>query len=325
MFHGDADDETVRGLLELKKRIAKANIPSSKLDETLTIATWNIRDFGKKPRRAKSLHYIAEILGQFDLVGVVEVRDDIQELRRVMDILGPYWRVIYSDYADDRGGNNERVAYLYDSRAAEFTGLVGNTTEARKKKGEEYLPEKSWWRKPYLASFRAGSFDFILLTTHIRWGESERSRAGELDLLAQYVERRVKSTSAIDKDLIVMGDFNIPSLKSDLFAKITQFGLRMPKALAGAHGSNLKKNKRYDQILHDPVFTKTFSEVGGVLDFFGEKWGKLYPEAASDDDEEFTYELSDHLPLWIQIRTDIAVEILEQKLNPPSVKDKRER
>lgn len=325
MFHGDADDETARGLLELKKRIAKAKIPPSKLDETLTIATWNIRDFGKKPRRAKSLHYIAEILGQFDLVGVVEVRDDIVELRRVMDILGPYWRAIYSDYADDRGGNNERVAYLYDTRAVEFTGLVGNTTEARKKKGEEYLPESSWWRKPYLASFRAGSFDFILLTTHIRWGESERSRGGELDLLAKYVERRVRSASAIDKDLIVMGDFNIPSLSSDLFKKITQFGLKMPKALAGAHGSNLKKNKRYDQILHDPVFTKTFTEVGGVLDFFGEKWGKLYPEAESDDDEDFTYELSDHLPLWIQLQTDISEEILEQKLNPPSVKDKRER
>jgi len=31
-----------------------------------------------------------------------------------------------------------------------------------------------------MASFRAGSFDFILLTTHIRWGSIENKRIGEV-------------------------------------------------------------------------------------------------------------------------------------------------
>jgi hypothetical protein len=326
MFHGDADAATAAGLLELKDRIKRCKIAPSKLDATVNIATWNIREFGKKPRLKKSLHYIAEILGQFDLIGVVEVRENVDDLCAAMRIMGPYWRVIYSDFIEDAGGNRERVAYVYDSRAVEFTGLAGNANEGRKKKEEDYIPERSWWRKPFMASFRAGSFDFIMLTTHIRWGSIEKKRIGELELLAEYVKRRAESPNAIDKDVIVMGDFNIPSLTSPLYKAVVRHGLQMPAALAGAHGSNLAKDKRYDQILHNPVFTKSFSALGGVLDFFGNGWGKLYPEAKSQKDDAFTYELSDHMPLWLQLRTDISEEVLDQKLNPrPAGAPKRDR
>lgn len=326
MFHGDADAATAAGLIELKKRIAAAKVAPSKLDESVNIATWNIREFGKKPRLKKSLHYIAEILGQFDLAGVVEVRENISDLAEVMRILGPYWRVVYSDFIEDAGGNRERVAYVYDSRALEFTGLAGNANEERKKKETEYIPERSWWRKPFMASFRAGSFDFIVLTTHIRWGSIEAKRAIELELLAEYIQRRASGANAVDKDIIAMGDFNIPKLDHPLYKAVTRHGLSMPPALAGAHGSNLAKDKRYDQILHNPVFTKSATKLGGVVDFFGDGWGKLYPEAKSDRDAAFTYELSDHLPLWLQVSTDISAEVLDQKLNPrPAGAPKRDR
>ena len=35
----------------------------------------------------KSLHYIAEIIGRFDLVALTEVRRDLGQLLRVMEIL----------------------------------------------------------------------------------------------------------------------------------------------------------------------------------------------------------------------------------------------
>jgi hypothetical protein len=75
MNHGKVSAEIANGLLKLKERIKAANIPSSKLDETINIATWNIREFGKKKRSIAAIHYIAEILGQFDLIGLVELRD----------------------------------------------------------------------------------------------------------------------------------------------------------------------------------------------------------------------------------------------------------
>ena len=325
MFHGDIDAETATGLKELQKRIAAHKLPASSLDQTLKIATWNIREFGNpaRPRLSKSLHYIAEILGEFDLIGVVELRDNVKEVSQVLDILGPYWDIIYSDYIEDAGGNHERVGYIFDRRACVFTGLVGNANEPRKKTGVEYLPAESWWRKPFMASFRSGNFDFVTLTTHIRWGEAEASRTKELGMLADYVNSRTIKDTSIDRDVIVMGDFNIPSLQSPLYKAVVKRGLTMPAGIAGITGSNLAKNKRYDQILHNPVYTTSITNKGGVLDFIGDGWGALYPEATKPFDQDFTYQLSDHLPLWIMIDTDTDTEQLDQLLAPARAQAKR--
>ena len=239
MHHGKVSPEIAQGLLALKQRIAAAKIPSSKLDETLNLATWNIREFGKTRRTQAAIHYVAEILGQFDLIGIVELRDDLADLGRVLKILGPYWRAVYSDMIPDAGGNRERLAFIYDKRAVVFNGLAAEANAPRTKKGLEYLPEQSFWRAPYMASFRAGNFDFIVLTTHIRWGDSTEARRAELEMLADWIEGKRREKNNEDKDLIVMGDFNIPTRTDPLFKAITRHGLEIPKALLGAHGTSL--------------------------------------------------------------------------------------
>ena len=50
MHHGAVTPEIAAGLLALKKRIAAAKIPPSKIDETANIAVRNIREFGKVRR-----------------------------------------------------------------------------------------------------------------------------------------------------------------------------------------------------------------------------------------------------------------------------------
>lgn len=312
MNHGTVSPAIAKGLLALDERIAAANIPSSKLDESVNIATWNIREFGKKARTAAAIHYIAEILGQFDLIGLVELRDNLKDLGRVLEILGPYWCAVYSDMIPDAGGNRERIAYVYDKRAVVFNGLAAEANEPRKKKGLEYLPEGSFWRSPYMASFKSGNFDFVALTTHVRWGDSLEARRLELERLADWVEAKRQEVHREDKDLIVMGDFNIPSKTSPLFKAITKHGLQLPKALAGLeHGSNLAKDKRYDQILHYAGFPENFTNNGGLLDFYidAAHIKELFPGMNKDD---FTFQMSDHLPLWMQMRTDIDGFQLEQ-------------
>ena len=126
MHHGKLTREQALGLRELRSRISKAKIPSSRLDETLLLATWNICEFGRRKRLAASLHYIAELIGQFDVLVLVELRDNVEELAMVQRYLGPYWEVLYSDYLVDAGGNRERIAVVYDTRAAEFTGFASH-------------------------------------------------------------------------------------------------------------------------------------------------------------------------------------------------------
>lgn len=315
MCHGNISSQTAIGLKELQNRIQAAGIPPSKLDETLNLASWNIREFGKHARRPESLHFIAEILGQFDVVCVVELRDNLAELQTVLQYLGPTWRATFSDYDLDAGGNRERLAFVYDERAVRPTGLVAEAAAPRKKNSAgEYVSAITFWRSPFLVSFQAGSFDFILLATHIRWGDTEAGRRKELSLLADWVQQRVTEKSGWDKDVIVMGDFNIPSLDSPLYQDVCSRGLKMVDAIAKQDlGSNLEKNKRYDQILHYAKYTSAFTPTGGVLDFFIDEDSipKLYvekPPAKAD----FTYELSDHLPIWVQLKTDTEAERLDQ-------------
>src|SRR2546430_15574065 len=108
MNHGNISPEIAKGLKVLQARIAKAQIPPSKLDETLNIATWNIREFGKKARSEAAIQYIAEILGQFDLISIAELRDNLNDLGRVLAVLGQFWRGIYCGALSRWGGNNRR-------------------------------------------------------------------------------------------------------------------------------------------------------------------------------------------------------------------------
>jgi endonuclease/exonuclease/phosphatase family metal-dependent hydrolase len=313
MNHGNVSKEIAAGLLALQERIQAGKIPSSKIDETLNIATWNIREFGKKARSEAAIHYIAEIIGQFDLVGIVELRDNLSDLGRVLPVLGPYWRAVYSDMIPDSGGNRERIAYVYDQRAAVFNGLAAEANPPRKKKGLEYLAERDFWRAPYIASFRSGNFDFVVLSVHVRWGDNLEARRQELEMLADWIEGRRQDKYNEDNDIIVMGDFNIPSRTDPLFKAISKNGLQIPKALLGVeHGTNLEKDKRYDQILHHAVYPENFTNAGGVLDFFIDEKGieELFPAGMTK--AEFTYQMSDHLPLWIQINTDIQGQQLQQ-------------
>lgn len=319
MNHGNVAPYIAKGLLSLKQRITAAKIPSSKIDETLNIATWNIREFGKKPRSDAAIHYIAEIIGQFDLVSLVELREDLTDLDRVLQILGPEWKVVYSGIVNDQGGNGERLGFIYDRRAVTFNGCAASAIPTRKKVGDEYLIiDNFWWRLPYLASFRSGNFDFIVIAAHIRW-DTESSRTKELSLLAEWVDAFRKREKALDKDLIVVGDFNIPTRKSPLFKAITAKGLEIPKALLNDEfGSNLEKNKRYDQILQYPseIYPESFAGVGGILDFHikDELITELFPKPKfrTMTKLKYTFELSDHLPLWIQIKTDNDQAQLEQ-------------
>ncbi len=311
MHHGKISKPIADGLIELRQRIEKGGIPSSKLDETLNLATWNIREFGKKARSEAAIHYIAEILGQFDLIGVVELRDNLSDLEKVLRILGPYWRAVYSDMIPDPGGNRERIAYVYDKRAVTFTGFAATATPPRTKKGTEYLPDRSWWRPPYAASFQAGNFDFVVIAAHVRWGDSRKTRLSELELFAEWVTAKRKEPSAVDKDILVMGDFNVED--EEMFKVLTSYGLKLPEAFVGRDlGSNLERNKRYDQILHFPQYPSNFTNAGDVLDFYTGGIAPLFLEMKEKDKLAFTFQMSDHLPLWVQINTDIDDFVLEQ-------------
>lgn len=292
---------TQERLAALRERIHASGVPAPAPGK-LRIATWNIRELGRRPRRPESLLYIAEILSRFDLVSIVELRENLAELEVSLGHLGPDWRALFTSPVFDAGGNRERAAYVYNARRVRHTGLASSAQAPRTKQGAEYLASIGWWRAPFIASFNAGDAELLLLTAHIRWGDSAAARLSELTLLANWIATEIaKDPFCGARDVVALGDFNIPNDKSPLLAAIRSRGLVIPEALLGTHGTNLARDKRYDQILHLPASASAFTGKGGAVDFYTGGIGALYPD--SIDEREFTYELSDHLPLWVQITT----------------------
>ena len=86
----EAGRRTAERLLALKFELDKS-VPAKTVDPTLLLATWNIREFGGTKsggREDEPLFYIAEIISRFDIVAVQEVRDDLDALDKLMEILG---------------------------------------------------------------------------------------------------------------------------------------------------------------------------------------------------------------------------------------------
>jgi endonuclease/exonuclease/phosphatase family metal-dependent hydrolase len=158
-----------------------------------------------------------------------------------------------------------------------------------------------------MASFSAGSFDFVLLAAHAQWG-TPAGRMVELQSLADWVDLKRKEKTCEDKDLIIVGDFNIET--PGQLAALTGKGLQMPTALKDkSFGTNLAQDKRYDQILHFAGYPENFSNQAGVVDFYAGSSKELFPDL---DKTAFTFQMSDHLPLWMQINTDIEGEMLDE-------------
>lgn len=307
MDYSNINADTAQRLKLLNERIVNSKIPSSKLDESLNIATWNIRDFGKKRRSNDAILFIAQILYQFDLIAITELRHDLTDLKRVLQRLGPYWKFVISDWQDDWGGNWERTAFIYDKRMVRFTGLAAEAQPDRNKDGDNYYSETTWWRSPYFASFEAGSFDFILMAMHARWGTTT-GRLDELASFGNWIKQRWedKKDKVFDDDLILVGDFNIPKVGDKYYKALTEESkLKMPKPLAGIKDTAFSSGeKNYDQILHRSAddFPISFSNYGGVIDFAKENLlDKLFPDV---DESKRTWQLSDHFPLWVQVLTD---------------------
>jgi hypothetical protein len=118
------------------RRHLTATLPSKRLDENLLIATWNLRSFASltrewtageadSPKRdPRGLLVIGEIIRRFDVIAVQEVKGDLRPLRDLMKWLGTDWACLMTDITQGAAGNSERMAFLFDRRRAEPSGLA---------------------------------------------------------------------------------------------------------------------------------------------------------------------------------------------------------
>ena len=334
---------TVAGIQALRKQ-KKEQLPTRTLNETLLLATWNIRDFGNEDKRAsnglnqpgprlnEAYYYIAEVISGFDIVALQEV-NSLEALDRVLEILGPSWDHLTTDISPGKRGNEERMTFVYDTRKIWFKHIAGQVVTEK---------TKQFVRTPYYAAFQSGWFRFSLCTVHILYGDwkNPTERIEEIDQIAELMSERVQRTG---ENVILLGDFNIISQDDPTFEPLHKHGWTVPLN----YRTNIAKSRAYDQIAfkvrEGHLKRGPTRPNAGAFDFFDsvyrpndwelyyeaakasgrpmDSWDKTLNWPANDrvltrkeyfEDQWRTWQMSDHLPLWIELQIDFTDEYLER-------------
>ena len=317
------------------------------------LASWNLRDFDSdKFKHGKRLDetylYIAEIMSAFDLIAVQEVNRDLSGIKKLVQTLGPNWDWMASDTTEGRSGNQERLAFIFNTDIIQFRNIAG----------EVVLPgveDRQFARTPYVASFQAGWFKFNLCTTHIYFGSNSGSglerRVKEIGDLAGFMRTRPERETG---DYILLGDFNIRSKTDKTMKALTDEGFTVPPDLVDAN-TNLKGNKPYDQLAlrvknkmleigQADVFdferacfrTQDFDAYAPhmkktALNKYIEEAETRARKKADKKGETFTpfdeaqklalkkkyygsiwrtFQMSDHKPIWVELKVDFTIDYL---------------
>jgi hypothetical protein len=204
--------------------------------------------------------------------------------------------------AEGGPGNGERLTFVYDGSRVQPSGLVGEIVLP----AEADAPVTQFARTPYAAGFSRADVDFVLTTVHVLWGERPSDRLGEITAFAEWMKRWAEQPDDWNRNLLVLGDFNLDRRGDPLFAAFLSTGLWPPAELDHVPRTvfdNDKENHFYDQIAWFSDTTQpgppsllqgmTYSRHGGSFDFV--------PLAFQDlTTMQLSWRISDHYPLWVE-------------------------
>ena len=332
---------------DLNETIKKDRKPNS-----LIIGSWNIRAFdGGVKRMDESNHYIAEIIDHFDICAIQEVKSDLTPLKNLVDLLGPNWEYFVSDISTHKGGNSERMAFLFNTNKVFFRNLIGEVVLAK----EDLIDDQQIARTPYFASFQSGWFKFSLCSAHIIYGDDLAKRAAEIRAISNALIKRAKSEDQVH---IFLGDMNIEKKDGIAMKALKESGLTVPEFgatnMAGdmwfdhiAFAEKGKASRKTKLLRHGKfdwrhsVFGPHPNEAPTLLSKEDEKLGKsrltlennlkhyedivtaIREENKKDPYKDWsksyrrwtTDEMSDHLPIWVELEVDYSNEYLGKLLS----------
>lgn len=296
-------------------RVIPAKAPAN-----LLVGTWNVRDFDKVTAKWRSqpgdspirdysnIAAIAAIVSRFDIAAIQEVRESAQGFLLMMAALGPEYAFLVTDVTEGKRGNNERLAFVFDSSRVHPSGLACELVVAAQQAGiSPDVLQGQFARTPYAVSFARESGSLTLVTLHVTYGAAPADRIAELTEIAQWLARWAKKGDPWGSSLIALGDFNIDRKGDALYDAFTSTGLTPPDALNYVPRtvfddpdpkSNPNHAHFYDQIawFHGPDGKPLLSvdyTNAGMFDFAS----NLIPAPSTVN---LSWRISDHFPLWTE-------------------------
>ena len=248
--------------------------------ETVKIASFNIRILSNNSRDEEELQLIAEVIQRYDLVAIQEIRD-MAVMTRLIGLLPEY--IGHMSPPVGRGVK-ERYAFMWRS------DKVGLVTDG------QFYPERhdEFIREPWYATFRAGQFDFTLVTVHILFGKSRKDRRPELRALSHVMEW-VQIRDPLEQDIILLGDFNAPPTDAG-WDILKQSFPQIQHILDPPIKTTITDTSLYDNIWFDSRFTTEYTGDHGMYRFDEDMF--------DNDDKRASKMVSDHRPIWATFTTD---------------------
>jgi endonuclease/exonuclease/phosphatase family metal-dependent hydrolase len=242
-------------------------------------------------------------VSRFDVVAVQEVKGNLKALRHMLKLLNnptPHWTLMLTDVNRGALGNNERLAFVFDTRRVQPSGLACEIVIPDEWLGNESAYRAQFARTPYAMSFRSEGKTFILVTVHILFG-NEDEREDELWAIAEWLADWAQEENSWDHSLIALGDFNIDG--GHMYEIFTRTGLRTPTELEEVPRTIFgpSPGKFYDQIAWFvdegvPQLSLEYTGRGGYFDFANSVLTDLTNQSLS-------WRVSDHFPLWVEFLT----------------------
>ncbi len=260
----------ISNLMNLRKGL-KDKIPEKSMDDSLLLATWNIKEFGHLlDRFPESYFYIAEITNRFDLIAIQEIKGTLKGLSIIMRLLGKHWGYIITE---GTAGNSERFGYIYDKRKVEPSGLSGEIVLWDDLTTNSEI--KQLVRTPAITGFKSGWKSFAIINIHLHPGnkdDDKKYRKQEVELLLNAIKEKYEKSHFWNENLIILGDTNFYSDNTDIVQLFTGMKFKESGSLSGKF-TNVSNNEIYDRIFfrineYFEMKKKNNVEIGDVFDVF---------------------------------------------------------
>lgn len=188
---------------------------SAECTSSLSIISWNVQNMGEisSPRRqVASEAYRAVIATDVAVVAVQEIINT-KGLAVLLDLFPGatgQWKASFEDTASryDNG-----VFYRVAVTTVTAQGFVGGDVPSKKPNRSKVLHPARW------AHIRVDDFDFTIISLHLTYkqGDTEESKRELMNIL-DWLDQYFKDPKS-DPDVILAGDFNLPSSKGKPLSK----------------------------------------------------------------------------------------------------------
>ncbi len=274
----------MRKLLAIMAIMAAFLTTMARAEETISLASWNVRNISNNSRSDAELGIISLIVFRYDFVAMQEVLDE-EVIGRIQKILKDDFQADYGISVSDKVGHNKKERYAFLWRKDRVTETAPPRLFAD--------PGDKLEREPYCGSFMASNFDWTICTIHLLFGANEAERRPELRVLDDVY--RSERDAGTERDVIICGDFNFGPDDEGWDQLKAEDG--MQAAIHPPAKTTIKDVSLYDNCWWPTASTEIQADSGKVYEFDE----LMYPPGSRKEANRLT---SDHRPISITIRVD---------------------